>query len=311
MIDGAQALTDHGSGADIRAGTPRKPGGARTVRKSSRVGNTIRHRALLVQYRQQRLPHRGGDRHVAYLPVHGVEEVQFRVLLHTVVFDQASFTRPGFFHGAGDDFFIVEACHAYLRGAALNAGAALVVVVEQPEGQLVAIGHIAHTGREQHFAAVQGERLPACRFKSVEGTVQGGVAGAEAWRLISRGECLGGGHGDGEPAHPAGEAEFNRHKQVTRTFTAQCWALNQVRHAGVVQAEVFANSAGGVGIAVVQAHQLVNGQGAAHGAKRLGDSVNVFGEDAAEPAELTGKLCRTLREHAQKGAEVLLAVGVE
>ena len=98
---------------------------------------------------------------------------------------------------------------------------------------------------------------------------------------------------------------------MTRTFTAQCWALNQVRHAGVIQAEVFANSAGGVGVAVVQAHQLVNRQGTAHGAERLGDSVNVFGEDAAEPAELTGKLCRTLREHAQKGAEVLLAVGVE
>ena len=37
----------------------------------------------------------------------------------------------------------------------------------------------------------------------------------------------------------------------------------------------------------------------------------MFGEDAAEPAELTGKFCRTLREHAQQGAEVLLAVGVE
>ena len=98
---------------------------------------------------------------------------------------------------------------------------------------------------------------------------------------------------------------------MTRTFTAQCWALNQVRHAGVIQAEVFANSAGGVGVAVVQAHQLVNGQGAAHGAERLSDSVNVFGEDAAESAELTGKLRRTLREHAQEGAEVLLAVGVE
>ena len=98
---------------------------------------------------------------------------------------------------------------------------------------------------------------------------------------------------------------------MTRTFTAQCWALNQVRHAGVVQAEVFANSAGGVGVAVVQAHQLVNRQGAAHGAERLGDSVHMFGEDAAKPAELTRKLCRTLREHAQQGAEVLLAVGVE
>ena len=130
MIDGAQALTDHGGGANIREGIPLKTGGARTVRKSGRVGNTIGHRALLVQHRQQRLPHRGGDRHVAYLPVHGVEEVQFRVLLHSVVFDQTGLARPGFFHGSGDDFFIVEACHAHLRGAALNAGAALVVVVE-------------------------------------------------------------------------------------------------------------------------------------------------------------------------------------
>jgi len=61
----------------------------------------------------------------------------------------------------------------------------------------------------------------------------------------------------------------------------------------------------------VHARQLVKGQGAAHGAKRLGDSVNVFGEDAAEPSELTRKFCRTLREHAQQGAEVLLAVSVE
>ena len=98
---------------------------------------------------------------------------------------------------------------------------------------------------------------------------------------------------------------------MARTFTAERWALNQVRHTGVIQAEVFADSAGGVGVAVVQAHQLVNGQGAAHGAERLGDGVNMFGEDAAEPAELTGKFCRTLREHAQQGAEVLLAVGVE
>ena len=37
----------------------------------------------------------------------------------------------------------------------------------------------------------------------------------------------------------------------------------------------------------------------------------MFGEDAAEPAKLAGKFCRTLREHAQQGAEVLLAVGVE
>ena len=129
--------------------------------------------------------------------------------------------------------------------------------------------------------------------------------------MLSRGERLGGGHGDGEPAHPAGEAEFNRHEQVTRTFTAQCWALHQVRHEGVIQAEVFANSAGGVGVAVVQAHQLVNRKGATHGAERLGDSVHMFREDAAEPTELTRKLRRTLREHAQQGAEVLLAVGVE
>ena len=129
--------------------------------------------------------------------------------------------------------------------------------------------------------------------------------------MISRGERLSGGHGDSQSAHPASKAELNRHEQVTRTFTAQSWALNQVRHAGVVQAEVFANSAGGVRVAVMQPHQLVNGQGAAHGAERLGDSVNVFGEDAAESAELTGKLRRTLREHAQEGAEVLLAVGVE
>ena len=310
MVDGAQALTYHGGGADIRAETPRKTGGARRLGdESRRVGEAVR-RLVLLQ-RQERLPHGGGNRHVAHLPVHRVEEVQFRVLLHAVVLDQTGFARPSFFHGAGDDFFIVEACHAYLRGAALNAGAALVVVVEQPEGQLVTVGYIAHTGREQHFTAVQGERLPACRFKSVEGTVQGGVAGAEARRLISRSERLGGGHGDGEPAHPASEAELNRHEQVARTFTAQCRALNQVRHAGIIQAEVFANSTGGIGVAVVQAHQLVNGQGAAHGTERLGDSVNVFGEDAAEPAELTGKLCRTLREHAQKGAEVLLAVGVE
>ena len=311
MVDGAQALANHGGGADIRAGTPREPGGTRTIRKSGRVGDAVRHRALLVQHRQQRLTHRGGDRHVAHLPVHGVEEVQFRVLLHAVVFDQTGFTRPGFFHGSGDDFFIVEACHAHLRGAALNAGAALVVVVEQPEGQLVAVGHIAHTGREQHLTAVQVEGFPACRFERVEGAVQGGVAGAEARCLLSRGECLGGGHGDGEPAHPAGEAEFNRHEQVTRTFTAERGALHQVRHAGIIQAEVFADSAGGVGVAVVQAHQLVNGQGTAHGAERLGDSLNVFGEDAAEPAELTRKFCRTLREHTQQGAEVLLAVGVE
>ena len=86
---------------------------------------------------------------------------------------------------------------------------------------------------------------------------------------------------------------------MARTFTAQCWALNHVRHTGVVQAEVFANSAGGVRVAVVQAHQLVNGQGTTHGAERLGDSVNMFGEDAAEPAKLASKFCRTLREHAQ------------
>ena len=37
----------------------------------------------------------------------------------------------------------------------------------------------------------------------------------------------------------------------------------------------------------------------------------MFGEDAAEPSELARKFCRTLREHTQQGAEVLLAVGVE
>ena len=74
---------------------------------------------------------------------------------------------------------------------------------------------------------------------------------------------------------------------------------------------MFADSAGGVRVAVVQAYQLVNGQGTTNGAECLGDSLNVFGEDAAEPAELAGELCRALREHAQQGAEVLLAVGVE
>ena len=75
-----------------------------------------------------------------------LREVQLRVLFHTVVLDQTGFTRPGFFHGSGDNFLVMEAGHAHARGATLHASPAPVVVVEEPEGQPVAVGDIAHTG---------------------------------------------------------------------------------------------------------------------------------------------------------------------
>ena len=90
-----------------------------------------------------------GHGHVAHLPVHGVQVVQLGKLLDAVVLGD-----PGGIHGAAGQLLVVEAGHAHLRGASLHAGTASVVVVEEPEGQLVAVGDIAHAGSEQNIAAV-------------------------------------------------------------------------------------------------------------------------------------------------------------